>query len=182
MIRFLRPLLGKLSRREKTAVALGAGFLVLVLVIRFGLFPFLDERARLKRVLLTGQRNLEDIRRMRTEYEMLQQRFDMSKKRFEQRDRGFTLFSFLDKLAGEVGIKERITYMKPSSTEQKDSPLKLSLVEMKLKDVSLEQISRYLYRIETSKNMMTIRRLSLTRSEDKDGLLNIVLQVETFES
>lgn len=71
--------------------------------------------------------------------------------------------------------------MKPTLTPQKDSAYKVSLVEMKLKGLTLEQITRYLYKIETSKNMVSIKRLSLTKSDDKEGILNVVLQVETLE-
>jgi general secretion pathway protein M len=71
--------------------------------------------------------------------------------------------------------------MKPTLTQQKDRPYKISKVEMKLKGLTLEQITQYLYKIETSKNMVSIKRISLTKSDDKEGILNVVLQVETLE-
>jgi len=72
--------------------------------------------------------------------------------------------------------------MKPTSTKQKDAPYSLSLVEMKLNGITMEQITRFLYRIETSQNMIHVRRLSLNKKEEKEGLLNVILQVETFET
>jgi general secretion pathway protein M len=65
--------------------------------------------------------------------------------------------------------------------EGKDSPYKISQVEMKLKGLTLDQVTQYLYKIETSRNMVNIKRISLTKSDDKEGILNVTLQVETLE-
>ena len=181
MIKMLRPFLAKLSNREKLAIGIGIGFIGIFIIVNLAIFPFVDSRERLERSLASHTRSYDEIKQLRLEYLALQNRADNSKTRFSRRQRGFTLFSFLDKLAGQVGIKERITYMKPTSTKQKDAPYSLSLVEMKLNGITMEQITRFLYRIETSQNMIHVRRLSLNKKEEKEGLLNVILQVETFE-
>jgi general secretion pathway protein M len=91
------------------------------------------------------------------------------------------LFSFLDRLAGESGIKDQISYMKPSKTVQKNSPYKISRVEMKLDAITLEQLTNYLHGVETSKNMVDIKKISISKKDKKQGLLTAVLQVETVE-
>jgi general secretion pathway protein M len=181
MIKMLRPFLAKLSNREKIAVSIGIGFFGIFALFQVAIFPFIDARERLQRSLASHTRNYNEIKQLRLKYLEFQHRANTSKIRFDQRQRGFTLFSFLDKLAGQVGIKERITYMKPSLTKQKDAPYSLSLVEMKLNGITMEQITRFLYRIETSQNMIHVRRLSLNKKEEKEGLLDVILQVETFE-
>jgi general secretion pathway protein M len=80
-----------------------------------------------------------------------------------------------------VGIKDKMASMKPTLTQQKESPYNISQVEMKLKGLTLEQITQYLYKIETSKNMVNIKRISLTKGDDQTGILNVTLQVETLE-
>ncbi len=181
MIKRLRPFLAKLSNREKIALSIGVGFVGIFVLVQLTVFPFVDARERLQRRLALHTRSYDEIKQLRLKYLELQNRADNSKIQFNRRQRGFTLFSFLDKLAGQVGIKERITYMKPSSTKQKDTPYSLSLVEMKLNGITMEQITRFLYRIETSPNMIHVRRLSLNKKEEKEGLLDVILQVETFE-
>ncbi len=69
---------------------------------------------------------------LQSEYNMIKKRTELSKLRFAKRDTGFTLFSFLDKLTGKAGIKNHVTYMKPSTSVQKNSLFKISQVEMKL--------------------------------------------------
>ena len=180
-MQWLKPISMKLNRREKLAVMAGIGCLCLFIVVKFGVFPFMDKKERLQRSLRTSQHNLEEIRLLRAEYESLTRAGEKAKKRFKQRPKGFTLLSFLVQLAGEVGIKDRMSSMKPTLTQQKDSPYKVSLVEMKLTGLNLQQVTEYIYKIETSKNMVSIKRISMTKSDDQKGILNVVLQAETLE-
>jgi general secretion pathway protein M len=181
MINRVRPILARLNHREKVALGIGIGFVVIIILVKFAVFPFIDARERLQRGLAVYTRNYDQIQQLRIRYLDLQNRAAQSKTRFERRAKGFTLFSFLEELAAQVGIKDRITSMKPTTSKQKDSPYTLSLVDMKLNGISLEQMSQFLYRIETSQNMIHIRRLSLNKKEEDKGLLNVILQVETSE-
>jgi len=105
-----------------------------------------------------------------------------NEKRFKQRRKSFTLLSFLVQLAGEVGIKDKMASMKPTLTQQKDSPYKISKVEMKLKGLTLEQITQYLYKIETSRNMVSIKRISLTKEITRWILYETVSMAECKSS
>jgi general secretion pathway protein M len=72
--------------------------------------------------------------------------------------------------------------MRPTKTEQKNSTFKLSRVEMKLEAVTLEQLATFLHGVESSKNMVSVSKLSITRRDQKEGLLDAILQVETLET
>jgi general secretion pathway protein M len=72
--------------------------------------------------------------------------------------------------------------MKPSTTVQKNSSYKISQVEMKLQSITLQQLTAYLHMVETSKNMVNIKRLSISKTGKQEDYINAVLQVETFES
>ncbi|KKK54471.1 hypothetical protein LCGC14_3084410, partial [marine sediment metagenome] len=93
----------------------------------------------------------------------------------------YTLFSFLDRLAGEAGIKDRIAYMKPSTSTTTNGRYKISSVEMKLESISLEELVTYLYKTETSKNLVNIKRISISKTGTEREFLNAILHVETFE-
>ena len=71
--------------------------------------------------------------------------------------------------------------MKPSTTVQKNNSYKISQVEMKFKDLTLEQLTTYLHMVETSKNMVSIERLSISKTGKQEGFIDAVLQVETVE-
>lgn len=171
----------KLSKREKYSIYLIAGFICLFVFFQFILFPFIDERDRLKRTIKVKTKILKEMIVLKSEYDMIKKKSDLSKNLVAMRKKGFTLFSFLDKNTGEAGIKDHISYMKPSSSVQKNSKYKISLVEMKLQAITLEQLTTYLYKIETSKNNVFIKRISITKTGKQEQFINAVLHVETIE-
>lgn len=172
----------KLTQREQYSILAASGAVLIFLALQFVVLPAFDKRERLDKNIRTKEKNLEEMIALKSEHQAISQRSDLSKSYLANREKGFTLFSFLDRLSGDAGIKDRITYMKPSTTVQKDSPYKISRVEMKLQDLTLQQLTTYLYMIETSKNMIKIARLSISKTGVKEGYISVVLQVETFES
>ncbi len=173
--------LKKLSKREKLILAAAACAIGLFGLVQLVVVPFFAKRDRMQAMLQAKSVVLQEMRQLQSEYTSLKQSSERAKARFNRRSRGFTLFSFLDKLAGEAGIKDRITYMKPSKTVQKSNSYKLSRVEMKLEGITLEQLTSYLYGVETSENMAGISKISISKKDNKQGLLNAVLLVETVE-
>ena len=129
--------LSKLSRREKIIVAGGGGLLLLFALIQLVIVPVFERNARMTRAVQSKTQILADMYRLKSEYDGLSSRAKQSEARFTRRDKGFTLFSFLDQLAGQARVKERVSYMRPTKIEQKNSPLKHSRVEMKLEAVTL---------------------------------------------
>ncbi|MEE4261659.1 MAG: type II secretion system protein GspM [Desulfobacteraceae bacterium] len=170
-----------LNKRERYGIMLAAAAIGIVIIAVFIVEPFLSRSANMKKSLRTKADMLAEMQRMQSEYSALTQLTRVSESRFQDRQKGFTLFSFLDRLAGESGIKDNISYMKPSKTVQKSSPYKISRVEMKLDAITLEQLTDYLHGVETSKNMVDIKKISISKKDDKQGLLTAVLQVETVE-
>jgi general secretion pathway protein M len=173
--------LSKLSRREKIIVTAGAGALVLFLIVQLVIAPVFGRNAQLRRTADAKAVMLADMHRMKAEIDGFRSHAKQADSRFTQRDKGFTLFSFLDQLAGQARVKERVSYMRPSKIDQKNSAYKLSRVEMKLEAVTLEQLTQFLYGVETSRNMAAVSKLSITRRDQKEGLLDAVLQVDTLE-
>ena len=128
----------KLNRRERYAILLGVGVVGIFLIVQFIIEPIFSQTEYKKNTLQTKARMLEQMRQWQAEYEALTQKVSVSESRFRNREQGFTLYSFLNRLAGETGIKDRIANMKPSKKVQKNSPYKLSQVEMKLEAITLE--------------------------------------------
>lgn len=171
----------KLNKREKISVVAAAAAIAIFLVMQVLVFPLFDKNTQLSRLLVTRQQEVEQIRLLQAEYRKTAQKTEQAQRYLKTRKRGFTLFSFLETLAGQTGIKSHIAYMKPTTTAQKDSPYRLSMVEMKLQEITMSQLLAYLHGIETSRDMISIKRLSITKGEKKADLINTVFQVETLE-
>jgi len=171
-----------LNQREKIAIS-GAGvFLIVFIMVQWLIVPVFEKRDELKSRLESKKSILVDMKILRSEYLAMQGKVESSRQNLNNRQPGFTLFSFLDQLAGDTGLKDHIEYMKPSSAVKEDSGLKISRVELKLQEITLKDLTSYLFKVESSANMLIVKRLSITKTGKDSGLISAVLQVETFES
>ncbi|GAB6909451.1 General secretion pathway M protein [Desulfosarcina cetonica] len=171
----------KLNKREKISVAAAGSVIVLFVFLQFVVFPLLDKNTRLEQTILTREKELAEISLLQAQYRQTADKSKQMQDHLKSRRRGFTLFSFLESLARRTGVKSQIAYMKPTSVPMKSSNYRLSTVEMKLQDITMAQLLAYLHGIETSRDMLSIKRLSISKGEQKTDLINTVLQVETLE-
>jgi general secretion pathway protein M len=171
----------KLSKREKFSLVAACAAVGIFIVWQLMVSPLLTSKKRLERNLDAKTKILTEMRLLKAEYDAAGNQADISKINFSSREKGFTLFSFLDKLSGQAGIKDHIAYMKPSATVLEDDAYKLSQVEIKLSAINLKQLTSYLYMIETSKNMVFVKRISVDQSSKPQGYIDVVMQVETYE-
>jgi hypothetical protein len=52
---------------------------------------------------------------------------------------------------------------------------------MRLEAITLQQLSGYLWRIESTENAVSIKRISIKENKKKTGRLDAILQVLTFQ-
>lgn len=171
-----------LNRREKLLVGSAAVFIIVFIIARLIVFPVFEKRNELRHRLEVRGKVMEKMHSLSDEYKTLKQRAALSQRKFSDRKKGFTLFSFMDRLAGDINIKGKIAYMKPATTVDEASGLRLTSVELKLQDITLKELATYLFRVETSKNLIKVRRLSIKKNDTKSGLISVIMQVETLES
>jgi general secretion pathway protein M len=170
-----------LQRREKIALTAAGAVLVLFLFLELVIFPVVNRGDALRSQIKSKTRALQEMQALRTEYQSNSRYSRDMEASLKQRPKTFTLFSFVDKLAGTSGVKSNVVYMKPSTSNLKNSTYTLSTVEIKLTALTMEQLTAFIYGLEDSANMVWIRRISLTKGEKNENLLNSVLQVETFQ-
>src|SRR6056297_261185 len=171
-----------LNTREKIIVY-GAGiFIAAFVVVQLIIVPVFEKQDELAHRLAAKRQVLSEIQQLKAEYEAMQQKIAASRSQFKRRPDDFTLFSFMDRLAGQTGIKKHVSYMKPSTTVNDEAGVKLSRVEMELQGISVKDLTRYLYNVETSENMVMVKRLSISRIGREEGLVDAVLQAETVET
>ena len=178
---FSLPININLQRREKMAVAIAAGVLLILLFFQLLVFPIIDRRDRLRREIKSKTEALQTIQKLNAEYQALSHNTLGVEARLNKRPKTFTLFSFIDRLAGRNNIKGNIAYMKPSTANIKNSSYKLSTVEMKVTALTMQQLTALLHGIEQSANVVWVRRITLSKDDKNEGLLNTVLQVETLQ-
>ena len=169
----------QLAKREKYLITLAVLVIVFALVVQLVIAPFLEKKKRYENNVQTKQNNLQQMATLRQEYLLLEQDSKILAQRLTQRPKNFTLFSFLEKAAGDAGVKDNIKSMKPSASTGK-GPFKESLVEMKLERVTLGQLVGYLKLIESPDDLVNIKRISIQSNKKETQFLDAVLQVLTF--
>ena len=182
MNKILKLLPFTITKREKYAVWLAGALIAVVILMQVIIFPLVNKRQQLNRQIEVQTQTLKEMLVLKADYESTKKVADSEKGRIAERSSGFTLFSFLDTLAGQVGLKDRIAYMKPSKTTLENSPYSLSVVETKLQNITMKQLTSYLYRIETSTNLVRVKGLSISKTGKQAGTVDAVLLAETFDT
>ena len=171
----------KLNKRERYIILGAVCVLAILGTVQFIVTPFFDKKAQLKESLKTRQGMLAEMQQWQAEFKVLKKDNQISKSRFARRSKGFKLFSFMDQLAAQAGIKDRVTYMKPSKGVQKNGGHRISRVEMKLDAITMEQLVTYLHGVEMSENMVDVKKMSITKKDKSQAFISVVMQVETID-
>lgn len=171
----------KINQRERLILSAAGILLVLFMIIQWMIFPILDRHTQLQQKLIEAKQDLNEIALLKADYKRFTIQADLAKAQIQKRDKDFSLLSFLNDIAARTGLKNNIVNMKPSTSNRKSSSLQVESVEMKLDDVNIEQLLAFLYRVETSPNLINIRQISITKQDRKEGVVESILEVETFK-
>lgn len=171
----------KLARREKIIVSAGACLVGLFVLLVFFVFPFFSGRTKARRSIEVDKQRLQEVMNLSVEYEALQRQPGGVQEALAGRDKGFTLFAFLEGVAGQAGLKDRIKYIKPSTSQDKGQ-YKVSSVEMQFEGITMRQLFDYLHRIEDPENVVKIKRISIKKHKEKSGYVDATMQALTFQA
>lgn len=174
--------LKKFSKREKYTIYTAVGLICILFLYEFLVLPVVDKKTRSQSTLDFKIKTLEKMITLKSEYDYIRLKNKKYNARYEKKEKGFTLFSFLEKHAGKAGVKDHITYMKPSSSVQKNIRQTVSSVEMELKEITLRQLVSYLYAVESPEKHIVISKISIKQTGEDTGLINSILNVDAFES
>jgi general secretion pathway protein M len=171
---------GRLARRERSVLWGGILFICGFLVFQGVIAPYLDARQNLERSLQRTQNDLLEMQILQSQYEEMKRRQGEITRLVGRRDAGFSLFSFLEQQATTVRVKNRVTYMKPSTLDL-DEGLKELAVEMKIERITLRQLIDFLDKVESVDKVVVVKRLAVQKNKKDSNLLDVVATIVTFE-
>lgn len=171
--------LNKLEKREKRIVLAGALFLLCFALFHFAVSPLLRARDQSQKAVIQKKEDIIKIRQLQEEYRKLQNQAMDIQSRLQKRSPSFTLFSFIEERATKAQVKQQINSMTPSSSEG-EGPLQESRVDLKLERISLQQLVDFLQQIESTDDVVMIKRISIQENSKEEGTLDAVLQIITF--
>ena len=171
----------QLSRREKRLLSvLGtilALYLLQVSVETFLMTPYQqyrDEESSLRSDIFQA---LALSREIRQSQEKIRER-----SRTLAADRGgFSLISYLEQEADRTHIRSSVTQMTPRSLPP-DGNYHTTLVSIRIEKVDLPHILVFLARLERSRHLIRITRITLERRFDQHRLLDVRIDVQSIQS
>lgn len=172
--------INNLEKREKIVLVVGGVFIFCFLLFQVVIGPYFEAKGKLEKSLQRKKNEAIEIVLLQQDYQELKARQGGIAKRLQKRNPQFSLFSFLEKQATDVKVKQQVTYMKPSTTDLEDG-FRESTVEMKIEEVTLNQLVDFLLKIESVENVVVVRRIAIQKSNKTSGLLDIVISIITFE-
>ena len=173
-------LLTRFSHREQVMIGSATAVIAIAVLFQLILFPAIDQRRTTKHQLEMKRNALLEMETLVNEYRLIRQSGDLNLAYLKNRKASFTLFSFIDQLAKQIGVREKVVYMKPSSKRSPDKKgFTISQVKVKLEDLAMEQLVNVLHGIEKSGNGVQITALSLI-SSGQMRRLTAILETETI--
>ena len=166
----------RLNQRQLIWIA--ATVVVLLAASQWLIRPIFRQRAKLATNIQRSEKRLQELVRLEQLYRKMQVENTRVEKNLRNRKQDFTLFAFLEGLAGRDGIKGQIEFMRPSVKSLGEMHQE-EQVEMRLKRVSLDRLIPYLYHIEAAPEQVRIRRLTIRPQQRDKSQLEVTLVVVT---
>ncbi len=169
----------RLERRQ--LIVIGAAVLVLLAVVQWLVRPVLNRRQKMAMSIQLTEQRLQELLNLEKTYRQALADNARVVKDLSERQKGFTLFAFMESLASRDGLKNQIEYMRPS-VKSLSEVHQQEQVEMRLNGVTMASLVPYLYHIETAPEQVRINRLTIRPQQKNPSLLEVNMVVVTHAS
>jgi len=169
----------KLTKSQRYYLMGGATFVAIFLIFQFLIFPLWDTRQKTLNAIRVNERILNDMSVLGAEYGILTERAATIRRVLASRPQDFTLFSYLEKKAGEIQLKPNIKYINPLKATVAGA-YEESAVEMKLDTMTMKQVTDFLYVVESPKDLVKVSKISISKMKERPEYLSTVIQVVTY--
>ena len=169
-----------LSRRQQYAMSIGWTVVLALLLAQFLLFPFLEAKKTVNRAIKSNEKILAEMALLSAEYRGLKQHEEGIQQSLARRSRDFTLFSHLERVAGEAGVKANIKYINASKGSA-SGPYEELPVEIKLEKITLKQLTDFFYILESPQDLIRIKKLVVSKMKENPEYLAAQIQAVTFQ-
>lgn len=153
--------LNRLAPRERLLLIVAVVSVVLISLYSFVWEPLRSGQELLVRRIATREKELADVQRQRDTYLRLVRALESNKAAISEGDPNFNMLAHLQTAIAQVVSKEHVQSMNPSTKVRGD--YQEQQVEIKLTQVSLQQLVDLLYRIEKGDHPLRFSRLQLKK-------------------
>lgn len=176
----MRRFWDQLTKSQKYTAVAGLTFVVALLLGQLAVIPYFEARQKVNGATAASERALREIVALGAEYRVLQQRSEEIRRMIEKRPPGFALFSYLERKAGEAGVKTNIRSINPLKSPPSGGYEEMA-VEMKLDKLTTKQLTDFLYTVESREEMVRIRKISIAKMKENPEYLGALIQIFTYQ-
>lgn len=171
----------KLSKKEKIYLAAGFALAISIFLVQIVFIPFFEEKSKVSQAIENQKKILGEVTALASEYGELRQEMEKMQRALSARDPDFTLYSYMEKKAREARVRPNIKSMNQSKGAIAGSYEEV-YTDITLEKITLNQLVHLLYLVESPREAIRLKKLSVTKSPEDPDYLTCRLQVMTFQS
>lgn len=160
-----------LALRDKVAIFAGSFLIFLFLFFQFAISPLTKESRKLTtRTIPQRVEHLKKVRELGEEVLSLKGEVGVVERAVEERDKdkSFPMRSFLEGLANKLEIREKLSSIKLLRTIPCGTYEEVRW-EVKLRGITMDQLVKYLYGIESPENLLLVKSLKRVKPVRRKG-------------
>lgn len=170
-----------LTQREKQIIAAGAVLLVLIVAFQIFVRPAIRRMRTLRRVLSDKRQVLGELLAKSQEYNAISRELEKIRLEMGRQPEERKILSSVERIQKDCGLMQKVVYMKPSTMTVNDV-YEETTIEIKLQSITLDQLTQFLLKIESSELTIGIRTLEIKRGLRDSGLLDTTIQLVSLSS
>lgn len=167
----------KLAPRETKLVLIALGAIALFLLVQFAVSPFLSYYERIREETPAMRKDILAARRCAARFAALEKEVQGVHARLTQRKKEFNPYASLSDMARREGLSTEEIQMEKNPL---DGEFQEETARVTLRKVPLEKLVGYLFDIETSPDLMTVKVLSVNADSSDPSLLDASLDASTI--
>ena len=141
-------------------------FFISILLVKYGIFLPLRRIKVLNRVIPEKEKNLQEMVHLREEYLHLKNQLARFSNKLNSKATNFNLKEFLQESGRKIGIN--IARMN----------IQRNTFQIYLREVELEKLIKYLYKLETSNLPFILKKIHLTKGNQHIDAILEILKIE----
>ena len=169
----------KIAKREKKLIAIAGAAVAVFLIYQYAITPFLDYCERIRTEIPQMKQDLLRMRVIQLQYAALDKNIREIRSRVDERTAEFKPHDFLSTLANKEGILANLDKIELEQKEVSDV-YEEQIAGVRLKHISLDKLVSYLYEIENSGQLITVKDLSIKPDSDDSRFLEVKFNASTF--
>ncbi|MBI9076448.1 MAG: type II secretion system protein M [Desulfatibacillum sp.] len=174
--------MNRLGNREKLILAAGIVIVLTVLIHALVISPVINGNRTRQATIRNLENDLVTMADVAGQYEKAKMSTNGDWDKLINR-KDFSLENYLGQLARQSQVMGKTKYIKSTKKPIANSTFAQSIADIKLDDVTMEELLNYLHKIETSPNFLSVKRITITRSQNPDDYgVSSIFQVTTIEA